>query len=92
MSELLHSVISAAEAVPCAIFAFLHNCKSEFSELIAYAICLGGDTDTIGSMAGAIGGAYFGLEAIPQEWIDCCEESSKAISYADSLYDLVNKD
>ena len=84
--------ISTAEAVPCAIFAFLHECNNEFSELIAYAISLGGDTDTIGSMAGAIGGAYLGVEKIPQEWVDCCEESSRAIKYADALYDLVNKD
>ena len=85
-------LISTAEAVPCAIFAFLHECSSEFSELVAYAISLGGDTDTIGSMAGAIAGAYFGVEQIPQEWVDCCEESSRAISYADALFDLVNKD
>ena len=85
-------LISTAEAVPCAIFAFLHECSSEFSELVAYAISLGGDTDTIGSMAGAIAGAYFGVEQIPQEWADCCEESSRAISYADALFDLVNKD
>ena len=56
---------------------------------MAYAISLGGDTDTIASMAGAIGGAYCGLGSIPQEWIDCCEESERAISLADSLYELI---
>jgi poly(ADP-ribose) glycohydrolase ARH3 len=28
----------------------------------------GGDRDTLGAMAGAISGAYLGLEAIPQSW------------------------
>ena len=58
---------------------------------MAYAISLGGDTDTIASMAGAIGGAYCGIDDIPQEWIDCCEASDRAISLADGLYELVVK-
>lgn len=78
-----------AEAVPCAIYAFLKCSNESFKELIPYAISLGGDTDTIGSMAGAIGGAYWGIEQIPQEWVDCCEESGRALSLADKLYDLV---
>ena len=40
-------------------------------------------------MAGAIGGAYWGVEQIPKEWLDCCEESSRAQSLADALYDIV---
>jgi len=28
----------------------------------------GGDRDTLGAMAGAISGAYLGLEAIPESW------------------------
>ena len=31
-------------------------------------ISLGGDTDTIAAMAGAISGAYLGIESIPGEW------------------------
>lgn len=79
----------AGQAVPCAIFAFLKCCKESFEELIPYAISLGGDTDTIASMAGAIGGAYWGLEGIPVQWVECCEESRRAISLADELYGIV---
>jgi ADP-ribosylglycohydrolase len=39
-----------------------------FEKTVTYAISLGGDTDTIGAMAGAISGAYLGIEAIPAEW------------------------
>ena len=74
------------EAVPCAIYSFLTT--QGFAQLIPYAISLGGDTDTIASMAGAIGGAYWGLEAIPKDWVECCEGTSKAIELADSLYSL----
>ena len=80
---------NTAEAVPCAIYAFLsHSKEKSFQELIPYAISLGGDTDTIASMAGAIGGGYWGYDAIPQEWLEACEEVSRCQALADSLYDL----
>ena len=82
--------VKACEAVPCAIYAFLHCHKVSFKYLIPYAISLGGDTDTIASMAGAIGGAYWGKACIPSEWIDSVEGSSHAIKLADSLYALYN--
>jgi len=34
---------------------------------------LGGDADTIGAMTGAIAGAHWGIEAIPQRWQDKLE-------------------
>ncbi len=82
---MCHVYLRAGQAVPCAIFAFLNCCGDSFEALIPYAISLGGDTDTIASMAGAIGGAYWGLEAIPGEWVECCEESGRAVSLADEL-------
>lgn len=74
------------EAVPCAIYAFLSHVNKSFEELIPFAISLGGDTDTIASMAGAIAGAYFGHDSIPEEWTVCCEGASRISSLADSLY------
>ena len=31
---------------------------------------LGGDTDTAGAILGAMAGAYYGVDAIPQRWLD----------------------
>ena len=53
-----------------------------------YAISLGGDTDTIATMAGAIAGAYYGIEAIPQHWIDYSEGTSDAVQMAEALYSI----
>ena len=50
---------------PTAIFSFLRNPHS-FEGAVRYAISLGGDTDTIGAMTGAISGAYHGAEAISE--------------------------
>jgi ADP-ribosyl-[dinitrogen reductase] hydrolase len=35
---------------------------------IMTAINLGGDADTVGACCGALSGAYWGAEAIPQRW------------------------
>ena len=59
-----------------------------FERTIMYAISLGGDTDTIATMAGAIAGAYYGIESIPQHWIQYCEGTDDAIKMAQSLYSI----
>ena len=80
--------IRAEQAVPAAIFAFLHKGRVSFEESINFAISLGGDTDTIASMAGAISGAYWGLDAIPRFWREKAEAVDEAIDFAEKIYEL----
>lgn len=58
---------------------------------IAYSLALGGDTDTIACMAGAIAGAHYGIEAIPQSWIKCCEGAEDADVNAERLHALYHR-
>ena len=55
--------------------------------MIARAILLGGDTDTIAAMAGAVSGAYLGAAAIPTPLLHRLEdeEGQKGRSYIASL-------
>jgi len=53
--------VSCEGSVPEAIIAFLES--SDFEDSLRKAISLGGDSDTIASMTGAIAHAYYG--AIP---------------------------
>ena len=53
-----------------------------------YAISLGGDSDTVATMAGAIAGACYGLESIPKSWQKCCEGVEDAKKFAERLYAL----
>ena len=39
-----------------------------FEEAVVRAVNLGGDTDTIGAVTGALAGAYFGRSGIPRRW------------------------
>jgi poly(ADP-ribose) glycohydrolase ARH3 len=71
--------LRAIESVPAAIGAFVLT--NSFREAVVLAVNLGGDTDTIGAMAGAVAGAYYGLDQIPQEWIDPLENGVKGREY-----------
>jgi hypothetical protein len=41
-----------------------------FEEALSEVVNLGGDTDTAGAILGAMAGAYYGVDAIPQRWLD----------------------
>lgn len=56
--------IDALHSVPTAIASFALTPDS-FGDTIGNVILLGGDTDTLAAMAGAISGAYLGLTGIP---------------------------
>ncbi len=76
--------IAASESVPTALFAFLRH-PGSFVDAVRYAISLGGDTDTIASMTGALSGAYLGEGAIPAWWRENVEGASVLRSLADEL-------
>ncbi len=48
----------------------------------------GGDTDTIGAITGAVVGARFGAEALPERWLDEIDESGEIRRLARELVDL----
>lgn len=89
--------IAAVESVPTAIFCVLHCLEPReglpehyggLERTIAYSLALGGDTDTIACMAGAIAGAHYGISAIPQSWLKSCEGAEEAEHLAERLYKL----
>ncbi|KAK3885736.1 hypothetical protein Pcinc_010074 [Petrolisthes cinctipes] len=94
--EKLWNDISAHRSVPTAIYSFLRasnsipNIEAEtaFMRTIHYAISLGGDTDTIASMAGSIAGAFYGIAEIPESLQRHCEGLAEAIQQADQLHSL----
>lgn len=89
--------VSALKSVPTAIYAALKgqfhidgfDCGSPFVRTLYYAISLGGDTDTIASMACTISGAIYGIEAIPKILLKHCESNDVMEKYADDLFRLV---
>jgi poly(ADP-ribose) glycohydrolase ARH3 len=72
--------IEALESVPTAVAAFALAPHS-YEEVIASAIFLGGDTDTIAAMAGALSGAFLGAQRLPQGLVGLLEDSPKGRRY-----------
>ncbi|XP_072628058.1 ADP-ribosylhydrolase ARH3 isoform X3 [Canis lupus baileyi] len=92
--------IAAFESVPTAIYCFLRcmepdpEIPSAFNSLqrtLIYSISLGGDTDTIATMAGAIAGAYYGMEQVPESWQQSCEGYEETDVLAQNLHRLFQK-
>jgi len=82
--------IEAFNSVPAAIFSFLVEPDS-FARAVLYAINLGGDTDTIGAMTGAISGAHLGIQAIPDRWKDKLDNRPYIEGLAEQLHALYAK-
>jgi len=79
--------VEAHNSVPTAIYSFLKNADN-FKDSVLYAISLGGDTDTIGAMTGAISGAYHGIEAIPEDWKRDLERREYIENLAERLWEI----
>jgi len=65
----LHPLIpslDALEATHCATAICITS--SSFRDTVVRGVNLGGDADTIGALCGALAGAYWGIDAIPEDW------------------------
>jgi poly(ADP-ribose) glycohydrolase ARH3 len=87
--EQMGNGIEAFNSVPTAIFSFLAH-PQDFQSTVIYAVSLGGDTDTIASMAGAISGAYLGVDAIPLKWQKLLENGDYILNLAERLWQMAS--
>ena len=72
------------QSVPAALYAFLSS-RGSVEWALATAVSLGGDTDTIAAMTGAMAGAHLGEEALPARWREGLEEGARGATYAAGL-------
>ncbi|MDO5576949.1 MAG: ADP-ribosylglycohydrolase family protein [Fibrobacter sp.] len=86
-ARIIGNSSEAMQAVLAAICSVIRNSQS-FVDTIFYAIGMGGDTDTIAAMAGAIIGAKLGYSKIPEKWINSLENDFEG---KDFVVDLVSR-
>jgi ADP-ribosylglycohydrolase len=91
-AEVIYSLVGTSlatqESVPAA-FAVLNAVPEDPWEACLLAASLGGDTDTIAAMAGAIGGAVHGLSAFPSHAVEVIDAQGLGLAdLADSLLAL----
>ncbi len=91
--EQLGNRVRAQVSVPIALWCAV-TFPEDPAQAIGYAAAIGGDTDTIAAMAGAIAGAYHGADALPKIWVDRLENEARGrdhvIGLADDLYALTH--
>jgi ADP-ribosyl-[dinitrogen reductase] hydrolase len=58
-------------------------------EAIVTAVNRGGDTDTIGAVAGAVAGARFGASQLPSGWLSAIDETGELKELANQLVEVV---
>lgn len=63
---------------------------ADFSEVVQQAANLGGDSDTIGAIAGGLAGIYYGYEGIPVEYVDAILIKERLDRIASQLYSNKN--
>lgn len=74
------------------LYSFLRS-PEDYWETIGTSIAVGGDVDTTAAMAGAISGAYLGLQKLPQDLVTKLTDQgtwqyAQLIKLADDCYDL----
>lgn len=62
-----------------------------FVDAVREAVMLGGDTDTIAALSGALKGAEHGWEALPEEWLLKTEGIDEVMSVARALWFMRKK-
>ena len=83
VGELLGNSPRGHESVPTAIFAAAS--QTGFEQAVSFAVRCGGDTDTLGAMAGALAGATYGSTSIPARWLDALENGQRGRRYVERL-------
>lgn len=74
------------DTLQAALWCFLNT--ASFEDALVAAVNLGGDTDTIGAVCGALSGACYGLGEIPTRWQHPIAGRLEIIELAERIYKL----
>lgn len=80
----LGTSLEAHRSMPTAIACFASHPDS-YGDAVGRAIGLGGDTDTLAAMTGALSGARLGIASIPKHLLAMLENGAKGRDYLDRL-------
>lgn len=75
-------IVTVNRAIAC----FLNT--ETFAAAVQMAVRLGDDTDTVAAITGAIAGAWYGMDGIPESYLMGLEEADRIINTQTRLYDL----
>ena len=90
MTEVLGEGWVAEEALAIGLYAALSSLgagtpQAQFRKAMAVAVNHNGDSDSTASVAGNILGALYGVEALPQEWVEAIDARETVAKMAEAL-------
>lgn len=74
------------ESLEAALWAFYNS--DNFRNGALLAVNLGDDADTTGAVYGQLAGAYYGVDGIPEEWLQILAKREVLESFARKLYEF----
>ncbi len=77
------------DTLQAALWCFLTT--TSFEQAVVTAVNLGGDTDTVGAVCGALAGVGYGLEAVPARWKEPLRDRDEILRLAREIYELAIK-
>ena len=72
-----------SESLEAALWAFYNS--NSYEEGVLLAVNLGDDADTTGAVYGQLAGAFYGLNGIPERWVNGIAKKGEILSVADKL-------
>ncbi|MBS7256220.1 ADP-ribosylglycohydrolase family protein [Flavobacterium branchiicola] len=70
-------------SLEASIWSFLNS--NSYQETVIKAVNLGEDTDTTAAIAGGLAGIYYGIDDIPQKWMECLARANDIKDLAERL-------
>ncbi|MDR6762851.1 ADP-ribosylglycohydrolase [Flavobacterium sp. 2755] len=84
----IHSSGYVLDSLQASFWCFLNS--GTYEETVLKAVNLGEDTDTTGAIAGGLAGIYYGIENIPEKWIEKLVRSNDIKHLAERLEEKLN--
>lgn len=82
----IHSDGYVAHSLEAALWCFFNT--DNFHDAVLQAVNLGGDTDTIAAITGAIAGVYYKIDDIPEKWINQLANSELVLGICNNFVDF----
>ena len=80
--ESIESTPYVVHSLEAALWCVMRS--DNYRETVSRAVNLGGDTDTIGALAGGLAGIIYGTKQIPEDWLS-------VLARKDDIIDLANR-
>lgn len=71
------------DTLEAALWCFLNT--DNYKDCVLKAVNLGDDTDTVGAVAGGMAGLYYGIEEVPNEWLEVIPKNEEILELIEKM-------